>query len=275
MRATVAVPTAIAAAFLVREENAVNQGIGALSGFDGLVQRFLAATVNTVGEDDERFAAWLFLHEFVGSEIDGVIEECAASVAMGAAPAGPAAGVSSAGRSLRKLRGMNLINGGLEFLAGGSEVLKEFDFVVEMNDEGFVFIFAEKTIEKRAAGGKFLIEYAALTEAGVDQEAEGEGEIGFPGEIGDSLRFGVLGEDEVFFGEVVDEGAVLVADGGEEIDGIDVEGDGGGLLGGERKEIKEANKGKEVRELSEGRACGSSGHFGLRGGGRSEDRPLH
>lgn len=106
--------------------------------------------------------------------------------------------------------------------------------MIEVDEEGFVFVFAEDVVEEGAAGGAFLIEDAALAEAGVDEEAEGEGEIGFFGEIGDCLGLGVLFEGEVVFGEIADQVAVFVADGGEEVDGGDADGDGG-LLAGERK----------------------------------------
>ena len=128
-----------------------------------------------------------------------------------------------------------MINGGLEFLARGGEILEEFDFVVEVNDKGLVFVLAEDAIEERAAGGAFLVEEAELAEAGVDEEAEGEREVGLFGEIGDGLGLGVLFEGEVVFGEIADEVAVFVADCGKEIDGGDVYADGRGLLGGERR----------------------------------------
>src|SRR5262249_24144564 len=40
-----------AVAFLIREENAVDQGVGALRGFDGFSEGFFAAVVDAVGED--------------------------------------------------------------------------------------------------------------------------------------------------------------------------------------------------------------------------------
>ena len=111
-----------------------------------------------------------------------------------------------------------------------------------MDEEGFVFVFAQDAIEERAAGGALLVEDAALAEAGVDEEAEGEREVGLFGEIGDGLGLAVLVESEVVFGEIADEVAVFVADGGEEIDGGDVEGDGRGLLG------EEGEGGEEEKE---------------------------
>jgi hypothetical protein len=115
--------------------------------------------------------------------------------------------------------------------------------VIEMDEEGFVFVFAEDVIEERAAGRAFLIKDAALAEAGVHEEAEGEREIGFLGEIGDGLRLAVLIEGEVVFGEIADEVAMFVSDGGDEIDGGDVEGDRGLLA-------EEGNGGEEKKEDS-------------------------
>jgi len=50
------------ALLLVGEENAINQGIGALRGFEGFGERFLAATVDAVGKDDKSLAALLLFN---------------------------------------------------------------------------------------------------------------------------------------------------------------------------------------------------------------------
>ena len=168
------------------------------------------------------------------------------AVTTGAAAVAATSTRGAAARTgLRKLRGVNLIDGCLEFLARGGEVLEEFDFVIEMDEEGFVFVFTENVVEEGAAGGALLIEDAALAEAGVDEEAEGEREIGFFGEIGDGLGLGVLFEGEVFLREIADQAAVFVANGGEEIYGGDVNGDGrllGGQKDGEEKSEKDCRK---------------------------------
>ena len=56
------------------------------------------------------------------------------------------------------------------------------------------------------------------------------------------MGLAILVEGEVVFGEVTDEVAVFVADGGEQIDGGDFERDGRGLLAEERKRGEEQNK---------------------------------
>ena len=125
----------------------------------------------------------------------------------------------------------------------GGQVLQQFHFAIEMDKEGFVFVAPQDAVEKRAAGGAFLLQYPALAEAGVHEQAESERKVGLFGEIGDGLGLAVLLESEVGFGEIAEDVAVLVADGGEEIDGGDVEGDGRGLLADKRKSGQEKQQG--------------------------------
>jgi hypothetical protein len=215
-----------------------------LRAFDGFGERFLAAVVDAVGEDDEGFAALLLFHEFVGGEVNRVVEKCAPAVAMAVRTAAVSASTAAAGTGLGELRRVDLIDGREEFLAGRREVLEEFDFAIEMYEESLIFVFAQDAIEERVAGGALLIEDAALAEAGVDEKAEGEREIGLLGEVRNGLGLAVLFEGEVVFGEIAHEVAVLVADGGEEINGGDVEGDGRGLLSKKRKSGEEENQGR-------------------------------
>ncbi len=67
----------------------------------------------------------------------------------------------------------------------------------------------------------------ALADAGIHQEAEGQGQAGFLGEIADGLRAAVFFEGEIVLGEVVNHAALIVANGGEEIDYADVGGEFG------------------------------------------------
>jgi len=139
----------------------------------------------------------------------------AATAATTSAGIASTAGRPASGTGAGELRRVDLIDGGLEFLAGRGEVLEELDFAIEMDDEGFVLVFAKDVVEERAAGREFLVEDAALAEAGVNKEAESEPKVGFPREIGDGLGFGVLFKEEVVLGEIVDESVVFIADGNE------------------------------------------------------------
>ena len=58
-----------------------------------------------------------------------------------------------------------------QFLAGRSEVLKQFHFVIEMDHEVFVLVFAKHVVEKAVACRAFLAEDPPLAHAGVHQQA--------------------------------------------------------------------------------------------------------
>ncbi len=218
-----------------------------------MFEGFLAATVDPVGEDDERFSALLLFHQFVGREIDGVVEKSAGTAgavpAMAAITPSACAGGSTAARTcLQVLRRVDLVDGRVKLLVGGGEILEEFDLAIEVDEEGLVLVFAQEVVEEHMAGGDFLRQEAALTAAGVDKQAEGEGQVRLTGEIGDGMGLGVLLEQEIVFGEVVDECAMFVADGGEEIDGGDVDGDWRSLPGDQRGnlQITEHEKAREA-----------------------------
>ena len=132
--------------------------------------------------------------------------------------------------------GVDLFERGLKLRAGGGEVLQELDLAGELDDEGLVLGRGEHLVEEGAAGGALFVDDVALAEAGVDEQAEGQGKVGVDVEVADGLRMAVDLEDEVVLGEVLDEGAFLVADDDGEVDeaGIDGDGRGGGgrsLLG--------------------------------------------
>ena len=88
---------------------------------------------------------------------------------------------------------------------------------------------------KAGHGGALLVENVTHRPADVDEEAEGEGEIGVEVEVTDGLGMVVDSENEVGFGEGLDEGAFFVADDDRDVDEAGVHGEGGsggrGLLG--------------------------------------------
>ena len=115
-------PASVAVAFfLVGEEDAVDEAVGALGGFEGFAERFLATVVDAIGEDDERFAALLLFHQFAGGEVNGVVKESAAAVTVAvravtvAAPT--ATGRAPAGAGPGELWRVELVDGGEKFLA--------------------------------------------------------------------------------------------------------------------------------------------------------------
>ena len=59
---------------LAFEVDGVDDGVGALRGFDGVDEIFLTANVDAIREDDKRLTTLLFGHELVGCEEESVVE---------------------------------------------------------------------------------------------------------------------------------------------------------------------------------------------------------
>src|SRR5208283_4261293 len=66
---------------IVGKQDGVNHRVGALGRFDGALQRLFAASVVSVGKNNERLAALLFFHQFVGGQEDGIVKQSATSSA--------------------------------------------------------------------------------------------------------------------------------------------------------------------------------------------------
>ncbi len=79
------------------------------------------------------------------------------------------------------------------------------------------------------AGGALLIQDPALAHTGIDQQAKGQRQVGFFGEVSDGLGVAVLFDGKIVFSQSADELAMLVAHGGEHADHFDVDGDRRGL----------------------------------------------
>ena len=78
-------------------------------------------------------------------------------------------------------------------------------------------------LEERRANFFLHVEDAHLAAAGIDQDAEGQRQIGFGLEILDGLRLAIFEDFEVVFGEVGDQRAVFVFDVEEELHDLDVD----------------------------------------------------
>ena len=69
-----------------------------------------------------------------------------------------------------------------------------------MNHERAVFVGAENLAQETKAGRALFAQDAALADAGVEQQAEGERLSGFLREIADGLRMAILFEGEIVLG---------------------------------------------------------------------------
>ena len=65
---------------VVGKADGVNQHIGALGGFNRAADRGLAAVIDAVREQDDRFAPLLLLEELVRGEENGIVHRRAAAL---------------------------------------------------------------------------------------------------------------------------------------------------------------------------------------------------
>ena len=207
--------------------------------------------VDSVGEQDQRLAAGLFAHEIaiVARQEDGIVQQGSAAGALatatthGGPPAAHAPPSPSATAWIRVLLGillrvllgrlllLALLCGGFEIIqslfqqpAGRGDVLQQFHVEIEVNHEGHVLLGTQHLFEEAVAGRPLFFDQAALAPAGIDQQAERKRQIAFLGEIADLLGAAVLVEQKIVLGEVPDDGAVLVAHVGKQVDHLDVGG---------------------------------------------------
>ena len=173
----------------------------------------LGALIAAVGEHDEDFAAGLLAELVVGGEIDGVVEQRSAGGAVAGDGAGAGTGVDLGG-----------VDGSFDLARIVGVVGEEVDVNVEGDEEGFV-LGGEDVFEELGAGGLFEGKDVLLAAAGVEEDADGEGEIFLLGEVLGFLEGLVLVDAAVVFVEVGDV-AALVADGEVDVDEIDVDFEG-------------------------------------------------
>src|SRR5277367_528001 len=77
--AAASIPAPISIALFVGKQNGVDQSVGALGGGDSIEQSFLAAPVDSVSENDDRFASLLLFHDFVRRQIDRIVKQGSAT----------------------------------------------------------------------------------------------------------------------------------------------------------------------------------------------------
>jgi len=85
-------------------------------------------------------------------------------------------------------------------------------------------------VQKGVASGALVAQNAALAPAGVDEQAQGQRQIIFLQIILDGLCMAIFFQDEIVFGEIANDIAMLVPPGGEHIDDFHFDGNIGRLL---------------------------------------------
>src|ERR1700722_9076996 len=104
-----------------------------------------------------------------------------------------------------------------------------------MDDKCAILIRTEHLAQEAKAGRALLGEKAALADAGIDQDPEGERQSGLLREIADDLRAAVFFEDEIVLGQVVDRAALGIVNAGKKIDDANAGGEGSDLLGAKQR----------------------------------------
>lgn len=101
---------------------------------------------------------------------------------------------------------------------GRCQVLEKLHLLVKMDHEGLIFIFTHHLVKKSVTCAAFLVEDAHLTQTGVHQQAQSQRQTGVVCEIANSLRSSVFFEDEIIFGQIVNDLSVLVTNSRHHID---------------------------------------------------------
>ena len=101
-------------------------------------------------------------------------------------------------------------------------ILHQFGFDVEVDYERFVLV-GENLAQECSADFLFHVEDSELAAGGINENAKGERQIRFGGEVLDGLRLAVFEDLEIIFGQIGNQHAVLVFDVEEYSHHVDVD----------------------------------------------------
>ena len=180
----------------------------------------------------------------MGGEIDGVIElGTAAAARLAGAAVVAVSGFRALAGAAGGAGGPHVVELAVQFFARRREVLQQLNLAVEVDEERLIGsgaglgIRGEHLVDKLFAGLALVVQGAGDAAAGVNQQAEPEGQVALVSEALDGLRAAVFREREVARLEAGDQRAVLVAhgDGEDDLASLNPEGCGRlvriGLLG--------------------------------------------
>ena len=155
----------------------------------------------------------------MGRQIDGVVEH--RTFGIRTARQGSAALTGQAAATGRRSINARAIEGCPQQARRVGEVLQQVGIDIEADHERQV-LGAQDLIQKIGPDFLLHLEHLPLAAAGIDQNAQGQGEVGFGGEILDGLRVAVLVDLEVVPGQIGNQPAFLIFDIEEELDNIDI-----------------------------------------------------
>src|SRR5277367_6829475 len=200
------VVAAVAAGAGVRADG-VDDGLGALALLDGVVEIGVALVIVAVGDQDHGLADGLL----PARGIEQLVTACAVNSVEERGSTAGAQRVDAGGEQVKIVAPVLLIVG----------------HNIEAHDEAFVGPGLDDL--KKKLDSRLLLELEARPDggAGVDHDADAQGQIRLPGKAVDAFRgLLVIEEREVALLEVRDEVPVAVGNRKDEIDFVDLPGDG-------------------------------------------------
>src|SRR5271155_3552884 len=128
--------------------DAVDDGFGLLTRFNGAVHGLLAAPVLSIGQDHDGLAAGLLFRDFIAGQKNGVVEfrACASR-----APVRPRTLVAG-GNALDQRLGVNQPHGLLQLGVIGGQVLQQLDLAIEVDHKGTIHRPVDHLVKKAPAG---------------------------------------------------------------------------------------------------------------------------
>jgi hypothetical protein len=213
----------------IGEHDGIHDGVGMLRCGNGTLERLFASSIDAVGEDDDRLSSRLLLHQFIRGEIDCIVKQ--SSAAVRSMRAALRIGLRVSTRRAIKPRHLQQIERGFQLAMRRRQILKQFHFMIEVEDKRFVLVVSEHLSEKGSAGIALLIQDTSLTQTGIDEQTERKGEIRVLGEIANGLELPVVVQHKIIFRQAADNLAVFVANRDRQRDDLDVDRDSNAIIG--------------------------------------------
>src|ERR1700733_11759668 len=192
MMATVAV-------LLAFEVNGVDSSLGPLRWRDGAGTPLHAAAIVAARQNDQGFPSVLFLHQRVGGQKDRVVQGCSAAVMPSMAAISPISGIAAIAVLIVPgfIRGScsHLVQRIVQLGTGTSEILQQLRFMGELDQESLIGRTIHRRshhlIQKRFAGGPFVLECTPHRPADIDEKPKCQRQIVVLVEVPDSLRMAI------------------------------------------------------------------------------------
>ncbi len=178
--------------------------------------------IHAIGQKNDGFAPLLMTHDFIGGQIDCVVQSSVAALTAPASASPATTTVTASSSTVARSRNFQAVQSLTQLLFRRSQILKQFRIEVEMSEKRLVQILAQNFVEKGVTGGFFLLKDIALAAAGIHKQAENQWQVCLTREVFDDLRLFVFREQEIVFRQVSDDLTGFRAHGRQNVDHFDV-----------------------------------------------------